>query len=68
MDVFLLDISTRVKQTVFRLARYVPQIKRQIAKAREDTLNSVHGDMAKSLHGHIFARALPEQGLSKVID
>jgi hypothetical protein len=41
-------------------------IQRQIAKAREDTLKSVYGDMAKSVRGHKFAKALPEKGLSKV--
>jgi hypothetical protein len=60
------DIPTRVKQTIFRLARYVPAIQRQIAQAREDTINSVCANMAKSVKGHQFAKALPEKGLSKV--
>ena len=63
---FFADIPTRIKQTVFRLARYIPAIQRQIAKARDDTLRSVYGNMEKSVRGHEFAKALPEKGLSKV--
>ncbi|CAF0916017.1 unnamed protein product [Rotaria sp. Silwood1] len=59
------DISTRIKQTIFRLVRYIPYVKREIAKARDDTLKSVYADMAKSIHGHEFSKALPEKGLSK---
>ena len=41
-------------------------VQREIAKARNDTLKSVYADMAKSVQGHQFAKALPEKGLSKV--
>jgi len=59
------DISTRIKQTIFRWARYLPMVQREIAKARNDTLKSVYADMAKSVQGHQFAKALPEKGLPK---
>jgi len=59
------DIPTRIKQTIFHLARRLPVVQRQIAKARDDTLRSVYADMAKSVRGHTFAKALPEKGLSK---
>ncbi|CAF2799877.1 unnamed protein product [Rotaria sp. Silwood2] len=59
------DIPTRIKQTIFRLARHLPIVQREIAKARNDTLKSVYADMAKSIQGHEFAKALPEKGLSK---
>lgn len=61
-----LDIPTRFKQTIFRLARYIPYVQREIAKAKDDTMKSIYTDMAKSIQGHQFARALPERGLSKV--
>lgn len=60
------DLTTRVKQTVFRLARYVPSIQRQIKQAQEDTLRSVYEEMSESVHGHRFSRTLPDTGLSKV--
>ena len=63
---YRLDIPTRCKQTIFRFARYIPYVKREIAKAHDDTMKSIYGDMAKSVRGHTFARALPEKGLSKV--
>jgi hypothetical protein len=63
---FFLDIQTRVKQAVFRLARRIPYVQRQIAKARDDSLKSIYADMVKSTKGHTFAYSLPEQGLSKV--
>ena len=47
------------------MARRLPIVQRQIAKARDDTLRSVYDDMAKSIQGHKFAKALPDQGLSK---
>lgn len=55
-----------MKQTIFRLARHVPYVQREIAKARDDTLRSIYADMTKSVRGHTFARSLPEKGLSKV--
>ena len=61
------DIQTRIKHAVFRLARRFAFVQRQIAEARDNTLKSVYADMAKSIEGHHFARALPEQGLSKVM-
>jgi hypothetical protein len=61
-----LDIPTRIKELIFRLARRLPIVKRQIAQAREDTINSVCATMAKSTKGHQFAQALPKKGLSKV--
>jgi hypothetical protein len=48
------------------LARRLPVVQRQIAQARDDTLRSVYDNMAKSVRGHQFAKALPEKGLSKV--
>jgi hypothetical protein len=66
IDIHFLDISTRIKQAIFRLARHLPAIQRQIAKSRVDALKSVHDGMAKSVKGHEFAKALPEKGLSKV--
>jgi hypothetical protein len=63
---FFADVSTRIKQTIFRLARRIPAVQRQIAQARTDTLTSVYGNMEKSVRGHQFAKALPEKGLSKV--
>ena len=57
---------TRAKQMVFRLARRIPYVQREIAKARDDTLRSVYKDMEKSVNGHTFAQTLPEKGLSKV--
>jgi len=60
------DILTRIKQAIFHLARRLPVVQRQIAKARDDALRSVHDDMAKSIKGHTFAKTLPEKGLSKV--
>jgi hypothetical protein len=48
------------------MARRLPVVQRKIAKAREDTLTSVCNDIAKSVAGHEFAKALPEKGLSKV--
>jgi hypothetical protein len=61
-----LDIPTRIKQLIFRLARHLPIVQRQIAQARDDTLRSVCANMAKSVKGHQFAQALPKTGLSKV--
>lgn len=60
------DIQTRLKHAVFRLARRFAFVQQQIAKARDDTLRNVYATMAKSVEGHQFAQALPEQGLSKV--
>jgi hypothetical protein len=60
------DIPTRIKQAIFRLARRLPVVQRQIAQAREDTLKSIRSDVAKSVKGHTFIRSLPEKGLSKV--
>lgn len=55
-----------MKETVFRLARYVPYVQREIAKAHDETMRSVYAGIAKSIGEHTFARALPEKGLSKV--
>ena len=62
----ILDVTTRIKQAIFRLARRIPAVQRQITKARDDTLRSVYHSMAKSIQGHQFAKALPKKGLSKV--
>ncbi|CAF1562285.1 unnamed protein product [Rotaria magnacalcarata] len=59
------DIQTRVKQTIFRLARHLPIVQREIAKARNNTLKSIYADMEKSIEGHQFAQALPERSISK---
>lgn len=59
------DLQTRLKHAVFRLARRFAFVQQQIAKARDDTLRNVYATMAKSIEGHRFAQALPEQGLSK---
>lgn len=48
------------------MARRLPLVQREIAKARDDTLKSVYADMAKSIQGHEFAKALPEKGIPKV--
>ena len=55
-----------MKLAVFRLARRFAFVQRKIAQARDDTLKSVYADMAKSVQGHKFAKALPEKGMSKV--
>jgi hypothetical protein len=60
------DMVTRIKQSIFRLARRLPFVQRQIAQARHDTLSSVYADMTKSVQGHLFTKSLPEHGLSKV--
>ncbi|CAF0955507.1 unnamed protein product [Adineta ricciae] len=59
------DLVIRLRETVFRLARRLPVVQRQIAKAREDTLTSVCNDIATSIAGHKFIQSLPTQGLSK---
>ena len=61
-----LDLPTRLKQAVFRLARRFPYVQREIAAARDKTLKSACAEIAKSVEGHEFAQALPENGLSKV--
>lgn len=61
-----LDLSTRLKQAVFRLARRFPYVQREIAAARDKTLKSACAEIAKSVEGHEFAQTLPENGLSKV--
>ena len=51
---------------MFRLARRFAFVQRKIAQARDDTLKSIYADMAKSVQGHKFAKALPEKGMTKV--
>ena len=63
---FIIDIFVRIRETIFRVARRLPVVQRKIAKAREDTLTSVCNDIAKSVAGHEFTKALPEKGLSQV--
>lgn len=64
--VFLIDISIRIRETIFRLARRLPVVQRKIAEARESTLKSVCNNIAKSVAGHEFIKILPEQGFSQV--
>lgn len=64
--ILIIDISTRIRELIFRLARQLPFVQRKIAEARTATLKSVCDDMAKSIAGHEFIKVLPEKGLSKV--
>lgn len=60
------DLQTRIKQTIFRLARRIPAVQRKIAKESERTVKSACREIAKSVQGHRFTQSLPENGLSKV--
>ncbi|CAF1117488.1 unnamed protein product [Rotaria sp. Silwood1] len=59
------DISTRIREIIFRMARQLPAVKRKIAEAREATLKTVFNDIAKSVAGHEFTKVLPDHGLSQ---
>ena len=64
--ILLLDLRTRLKHAVFRLVRRIPYVQREIVRTRDKTVKSVCEEIAKSVQGHEFAQALPENGLSKV--
>jgi len=59
------NLQTRIKQTIFRLARRIPAVQRKIAKESERTVKSACREIAKSVEGHRFTQSLPENGLSK---
>lgn len=62
----MIDISTRIRQMIFRIVRRLPFVQRKINEARSSTLKTVCHDMAKSIAGHEFIKVLPQKGLSKV--